>query len=63
MLPLGEDEVVQKQRVMPSISGRILTSFEVEEEIMRWIIRKEQKNNPNLSQSGIKERKLAQIRE
>ena len=63
MLPVGSDEIEQKRKSIPSLSGRILTSFEMEEEIMKWIIRKEQRKNPSLTQARIKEQKLAQIRE
>ena len=67
-LPIGEACIEKpKTRKGPSISGRVLTSFEVEKEIMEWILNREEKQSKrqisDREKNAMKKAKLATIRE
>ena len=66
-LLIGDAPAEPAKRRGPSLSGRILTSFELEKEIMEWILTREEKESKrqisDRQKNAIKEAKLAAIRE
>ena len=61
-VPPGTKQHEVRRTRMPTISGKILTSFDMEKEIMSWIVQRESEKH-GLSESEIKERRLLLIRE